>query len=161
MVPHSLSCQLISIPLTLFLQIQRIFFFFLRNKMTGEFSGGPLVRTVTSTAGEQVWSPVRELRSPCGMNQRKKKKRRKKEHDLLFCFKEYCTAINMFSFLFWHCPSSRLRTKESIIATFFQFYQKKTVILFCFNFLKNCKQQLFHKTKTSPMHYLYMYSLRP
>ena len=128
--------------------------------MTGEFPGGPVVRTLTSTAGEQVQSLLKELRSPHGMDP-PPKKRRKKEDDLLFCFKEYCTAINMFSFLFWHCPSSRFRTKESIVATFFQFYQKKTVILFCFNFLKNCKQQLFHKTKTSHMHYLYMYSLRP
>lgn len=58
-----------------------------------------------------------------------------KPNHLLFCFEKYCTTINMFSFLFWHCPSSRFWTEESIITTFFQFYQEKTVVLLSFNLL--------------------------
>jgi hypothetical protein len=87
--------------------------------------------------------------------------------DLLFCLEKYCTAINMLSFLFWHCPSSRFRTKESVIATFFQFYQKETVVLFCFNLLKNCRQHktelaLYINSECTVFLYIkfYMYSLK-
>ena len=48
--------------------------------MTGEFPGGPVVMTLTSTAGEQVQSLVRELTSPHGMDAPtpQKKEERKK-----------------------------------------------------------------------------------